>query len=49
MWRSGAKFQVLFNLATGSNYSVTDYVKIPAFNFFEKVNKGQLKMVNANY
>ena len=47
MWRSGAKFQVLFNLATGSNYSVTDYVKSPAFNFFEKVNKGQLKMVNA--
>ena len=45
MWRSGAKFQVLFNLATGSNYLITDYVKIPAF----KVNKGQLKMVNANY
>ena len=31
------------------NYSVTSYVKIPVFRFFEKVNKRQLKMVNVNY
>ena len=42
------KFQVLFNLATYSNYSLTNYVKIPVFYFFEKVNKGQLKMVNVH-
>ena len=36
-------FQVLFNLATSSNYSITNYVKIPVFQFFEKLNKGQLK------
>ena len=47
-WRTGAKFQVLFNLATCSNYS-TNYVKIPVFDFFEKVNKEHLKMVNVNY
>ena len=41
----GLGFQVLFHLATCSNYSVTNYVKISAFHFFEKVNKGQLKMV----
>ena len=28
---------------------MTNYVKIPVFCFFEKVNKGQLKMVNVNY
>ena len=48
-WRSGAKFQVLFILATCSNYSITKYVKIPLFRFFEKLNKKQLKMVNVNY
>ena len=42
-------FQVLFNLATCSNYSIINYVKIPVFHFFEKVNEGQLKMVNVNY
>ena len=42
-------FQVLFNLVACSNYSITNYVKIPVFHFFEKVNKGYLKMVNANY
>ena len=40
--RTGAKFQVLFHLATCSNYSITDYVKIPVFHFFYKGNKGQL-------
>ena len=39
-WRSGAKFQVLFLLETCSNYSITNYAKIPLFPFFEKVNKG---------
>ena len=28
---TGAKFQVLFNLTTSSNYSITNYVKIPVF------------------
>ena len=49
IWRTGDKVQVLFNLATCSNYSITSYVKIPVFHFFEKVNKRQLKMVNVNY
>ena len=31
IWRTGAKFQVLFNLLICSNYSVTNYVKIPVF------------------
>ena len=31
------------------NYSITNYVRIPVFHFFEKVNKGQLKMVNVNH
>ena len=43
IWRTGARFQVLFNLATCPNYSITKYVKIPVFYFFEKVNKGQSK------
>ena len=33
IWRTGSKFQVLFNLVTCSNYSVTNYVKIPMFHF----------------
>ena len=41
--------KVFFSLANCSNYSITNYVKIPVFHFFEKVNKGQLKMVNVNY
>ena len=49
IWRTGAKSQVLFSLATYSNYSTTNYAKIPVFQFFEKVNKGQLKMVNVSY
>ena len=48
-WRTGAKLQALFNLATCSYYSIATYVKIPLFHFFEKVNKGHLKMVNFNY
>ena len=49
IWRTGAKFQAHFNLATCSNYSVTNYVKFPVFNFFERVNKLELKIVNINY
>ena len=41
-WRPGAKFQVLFNSATCSNYSITSYFKISVFHFFEKVTKGHL-------
>ena len=49
IWRTGAKFQSLFNLATYFNHSITNYVKSPVFDFFEKVIKGELKMVNVNY
>ena len=49
IWRTGAKFHTFFNLATSSIYSVTNYVKIPVVHFFEKVNKGLLKMINVNY
>ena len=49
IWRTGAKFQVLFNLVTCSNYSIINYAKIPVFYFFEKVNKGHLKILNINY
>ena len=45
IWRTGAMFQALFNLATCPNYSISNYVKISAF----QVNKGQLKIVNVNY
>ena len=41
-------FQVLFNLATCSKYSITNYVKIPVFHFLEKVNKRHLKILNFN-
>ena len=49
IWRTGAKFQALLDLATGSSYSITNYVKFPVFHFCESVNKGELKMVNINY
>ena len=49
IWRIGAKVQVLFNLATCSNYSITHYVTILVFTFFEKVNKEHVKMVSVNY
>ena len=42
---TGARFQVLFNLATYPYYSITKYVKIPVFHFSEKVNKELLKIV----
>ena len=48
IWRIGAKFQILLNLATWSNYSITNYVKNPVFYFFEKMNKRQSKMLNIN-
>ena len=47
--RTETRVQVLFNLATCPNYSITKYFKIPVFHFFEKVNKGQLKMVYVNH
>ena len=49
LWGTGAKFQALFNLATCPNYLITNYVKIPVFHFFEKVNNGQSKMVKVSY
>ena len=42
-------FQDLFNLATCSNYSVTNYDRVPVFHYFENVNKGHLKMLNFKY
>ena len=44
IWRLGP-----FHLATCSNYSITSYDQIPVFHYFEKVNKGHLKMVNVKY
>ena len=38
LWRTGANFHNLFNLAVCSNYSIPTYVKIPVFHL-------QLKMV----
>ena len=49
IWRTWAKSQALFNLATCSNYSITNYVKFPVFHFFERLNKEELKMLNVNY
>ena len=49
IWKTGARFQVLFNLATCPNYSITKYAKIPVFHFFEKMNEGQLKIVYVNH
>ena len=49
IWSTGARFQVLFNLATCSNHSITNYCKIPVFHFFKNVNNRQLNMVNVNY
>ena len=47
--KTGAKFQALFNLATCSNYSITNYVKFAVIVFFESVNNRELKKVNINY
>ena len=49
IWRTGAKFQILFNSAICSNYSITNYVKFPVFHISERVDKGELRMVNINY
>ena len=43
IWRTGNKFQALFNLVTSSNYSITNYDKI-MFHYVEKVNKGYLNV-----
>ena len=39
----------MFNLATCCNYSRINYLNILVFYILEKVNNGQLKMVNVNY
>ena len=49
IWRTGARFQIIFHLGACPNYSITNYVNITVFHFFEKVNKLQLKMVNINH
>ena len=49
IWRTGTKFQVLFNLAACSNYFITNYITIPVFHFFEKVNNGHFKMLNVSF
>ena len=49
IWRNVAKFRAIFNLATCSYYSLTNYVMIPVFHLFQKVNMGQFKMLNSNY
>ena len=46
--RTGSRFQVLFYSGTCLNYSIINYVKIPVLHFFQKVNKGHLKMANVN-
>ena len=38
----GLGIQILFNLATCSSYSRINYVKMPVFQFLEKVNNYQL-------
>ena len=43
IWRTGTEFQALFNLATCSSYSLTNYVKFLVFHFFKRVNKGEWK------
>ena len=48
IWRTGAKFQVLFHIVSCSHYLITNHLKVPRFDFFEKANKVQLKMVNVN-
>ena len=49
IWRTGARFQVLFNLATCPNYSLTKCQDSSASFFFEKVNEEQLKMLYVNH
>ena len=49
IWRTRTTFQALFNLATCSNYSITNYDRILVFHYFENVNKEHLKMLNVRY
>ena len=49
IWRSGLNFHVLFNLPTCSNYTITSYIMISVFHFFEEVNKGHFKLLNVCY
>ena len=55
IWKTGAKFQALFNSATCSNYSINNCVKccfLVLYMFlkgWKSVNKGQLKMISMNY
>ena len=39
IWRIGVNFQAHFNLSTCSNYSITNFVKLPVFHFFKRVNQ----------
>ena len=43
IWNTRAKFQALFNVATCSNYAITNYVKFPVFHFFWKGEWGRIK------
>ena len=38
VWRTGAKFQVLFSFVTCTSYSITNYFKFPVFHFLELLN-----------
>ena len=44
IWGTGAKFQALFNLASCSNFSITNYVKFPVFHFFWKGEDARIKI-----
>ena len=43
IWRTGTKFQVHFYLATYSNYSITNYVKISVFHFYGTFKTSTIK------
>ena len=51
MWRTNGKIQTLFNLAIRFKYLVTNYAKLPGFDFFERVNgkRQLLKIEKSNY
>ena len=51
IWRTGTNFQVLFNLANCSNYSTTNYAKIPVFHFstFKNGKCQLLKKIRSPY
>ena len=46
IWRTGAKFQAFFSLAT---CSINNYGKFLVFHFLERINKREIKMVNIKY